>query len=376
MQPLLGRLEARLQLAALALQFATPALVPLGHEAQVGQLGRLGLERARDLLDLLGAVLDRLGRLALLLLELVQLALHLVTVALALLVLLLVRRELGRRRLELLAERDEPSVELLELALRRRARLAPLADLIAQRARAQLVVQVLGLDELVLQAQVAERLVLRSLEAALVPLQVLHAVGLLRPDLVGLVDVGRHLLEHRLVANRADDVLEVLEEALVVGVLGGRLGLEERDGLDLALQDEEAVVIEVDAALAQQRADLFVLDAPLVDVVVGGVVLAGGARHRELRARDDFERLVAAGWVEWCADLAEVDAHGARLDARVLLAVVDEDAELLGADLLGAEAEDEEQRVDHVRLARAVGPDDGVEALLNVFAYSIIMNTS
>ena len=47
------------------------------------------------------------------------------------------------------------------------------------------------------------------------------------------------------------DVLQVLEEAGLSLVLG--LGGHEGDLLDLALKDEEAVVVEVDALLLERR---------------------------------------------------------------------------------------------------------------------------
>ena len=47
----------------------------------------------------------------------------------------------------------------------------------------------------------------------------------------------------------------------------------------------------------------------------------------------------------------------------MLVAVVNENADFFGAQLLRTETEDEEQRVDDVRLAAAVGADHSIEAL-------------
>lgn len=47
----------------------------------------------------------------------------------------------------------------------------------------------------------------------------------------------------------------------------------------------------------------------------------------------------------------------------MLVTVVDEHAYLLGTNLLGSEAEDEEERIDDIGLARSIGANNGVEAL-------------
>ena len=48
----------------------------------------------------------------------------------------------------------------------------------------------------------------------------------------------------------------------------------------------------------------------------------------------------------------------------VLVGVVNEDPDFLGSNLGGAEAEDEEHRVDDVALAAAVRTNDGCEAFV------------
>ncbi len=57
-------------------------------------------------------------------------------------------------------------------------------------------------------------------------------------------------------------------------------------------------------------------------------------------------------------DELKVDGDGAAVDVGVVLRLVDEDGDALGADLLRPVAEHEEHRVDHVRFAAAVRADD------------------
>jgi hypothetical protein len=53
---------------------------------------------------------------------------------------------------------------------------------------------------------------------------------------------------------RPDNVLQVLEET--VFVLVRRLGLHLRNALNLALQDEEPLVLEIDASVLEEGGDL------------------------------------------------------------------------------------------------------------------------
>lgn len=176
--------------------------------------------------------------------------------------------------------------------------------------------------------------------------------ALLGERLDALVDESQRLL----VAAGADYVFEVLEQAALVG--RQRFRFHHRNGFDLALQNEEAIVVEIDAVRLEQLADLFEVDAPVVDGVERRVVLERGARDEECGAR-----LWGGGTVRRVDDRMEVDGHLAGADVRVGGGIVQQRAELLAADLLGAVAENEQHRIDDVGLAGAVGSDYGVEAL-------------
>jgi hypothetical protein len=52
----------------------------------------------------------------------------------------------------------------------------------------------------------------------------------------------------------SNDILKVLKESRFILILS--LGLHERDLLDLTLQDKEAIVLEIDALLAQKIAHI------------------------------------------------------------------------------------------------------------------------
>ena len=134
---------------------------------------------------------------------------------------------------------------------------------------------------------------------------------------------------------------------------GRRLGLHHRDLLHLALQDQEAVVVEVDAALAEQLGHIGEVARLAVDHVLGRVIAAGLARNLQAATRDHVEAAVLA-----VDDVLEVDSHTRILQRWVLLRGVDELGQLALPHLVRLEAEDEEHRIDHVRLAAAVGPDD------------------
>ena len=58
------------------------------------------------------------------------------------------------------------------------------------------------------------------------------------------------------------------------------------------LEDEEAVVVEVDALSAQQSRHDLELRAPAVDRVEGGVVSEGGARYNQLAVRHHLKVVV------------------------------------------------------------------------------------
>lgn len=65
-------------------------------------------------------------------------------------------------------------------------------------------------------------------------------------------------------------------------------------------------------------------------------------------------------------DFSEENCDTARVDIRMLVGVVNENAYLFSSDLLRSETEDKEERVDYVRFSTTVWSYNGVEALLCV----------
>ena len=93
------------------------------------------------------------------------------------------------------------------------------------------------------------------------------------------------------------------------------------------LQNQESVVVQVDALISECLGDLFVLDSPVLEGVEGAVVLVCRPRHGELGVGDDLKLLPAL--VE---DLLEVDSHLAAAHVAVGAGVVNEDGQLLGPE--------------------------------------------
>ena len=205
--------------------------------------------------------------------------------------------------------------------------------------------------ELVMVAQVLERLAAARLEVLELALHDLEALQLLGARLAGLVHGARMLLDRLLVPAGADDVLEVLEKALIVLRLA--LGRHLRNALDLALQDQEPLVVQVDPAPAEQRGDFGVVGPLPVDRVLRLVVAERGAGNHQGAVRHDAV-VVRARQVH---NVMEPDFDGAA--ARLLrpVAVVDQLAEPALAHLVCAPAKHKQERVDHIALPAAVGPD-------------------
>mmetsp|Transcript_75887 Transcript_75887/g.199864 ORF Transcript_75887/g.199864 Transcript_75887/m.199864 type:complete len:431 (+) Transcript_75887:2868-4160(+) len=199
----------------------------------------------------------------------------------------------------------------------------------------------------------------RPVEAVTLALGDAQAVQLLLPRLGELLDDTLHLGDGLDQAVGANDVFQILEQAVLM--LRQGLWLHQGDLLDLTLQDQEAVVLKVHASLAEQAVDLCEVAGLAVEIVLRLVVLEGLAGDGEQRALDDLVVLGPAAGVD---DILEGDRHlgapaigqGARL--------VDQFGHLVQAHLLRALAENEEQGVDGVGLAASVRADDGGEALV------------
>mmetsp|Transcript_60707 Transcript_60707/g.170075 ORF Transcript_60707/g.170075 Transcript_60707/m.170075 type:complete len:440 (+) Transcript_60707:2898-4217(+) len=184
-------------------------------------------------------------------------------------------------------------------------------------------------------------------------------IQLLLPLLGQLLDDALGLLDGLNQPVRADDVLEVLEEALLVG--GERLRLHEGDLLDLTLQDQEPVVLQVDPALLQKLRHLCEVAALAVDVVLRLVVLEGLSADRETRPLDDLVVLWAGAGVD---DVLEGHGHLGAPTVRQGPGGMDQLRHLVQTHLLCPLPEDEQKGVDGVGLAAAVRADDGGETFV------------
>lgn len=116
------------------------------------------------------------------------------------------------------------------------------------------------------------------LEGCLLALDDAETIHLLATLLIKPLDFHGGVLDRLLVFGGANDVLKILKKTVLMLVLS--LGLHERDGFDLALEDEETVVVEVDPLCLEQSNDLLAAAVGAVDRVLGGVVA-------ECRPRND-----------------------------------------------------------------------------------------
>mmetsp|Transcript_13647 Transcript_13647/g.28968 ORF Transcript_13647/g.28968 Transcript_13647/m.28968 type:complete len:296 (-) Transcript_13647:262-1149(-) len=158
-----------------------------------------------------------------------------------------------------------------------------------------------------------------------------------------------------------DDVLQVLQQSLVVFRFA--LGGHHADHLDLSLQDQEAVVVEIDALGSQEFGHLFERGVFAVDLILARVVATGHAAHDQFAPRHDLVIVVAVAGVD---DLGEVHADLGVLERIVLegVAAVDQFGHLVQPQFLGALAEDEEHGVDDIAFAGTVRTYHGGEAFV------------
>ena len=160
------------------------------------------------------------------------------------------------------------------------------------------------------------------------------------------------------------------------GVAHAALRRHERNLLDVALQDAEAVVVvQVDAVPEQQLAHLLALGALLAPLALGRALCDGVAQLGNVLAVLAYLALDAPREGELAPlhhitltvavdDQLKVDRDARKGHVGVLGGVMDEAKRILLAHVLGVEAEAEERRVDHVRLAAAIGADDARHALV------------
>jgi hypothetical protein len=119
--------------------------------------------------------------------------------------------------------------------------------------------------------------------------------------------------------------------------------------------------VQVDALGHEHALNFLERHGLAVEVVGGGGRLVGRARDDKVAVRHDGVVVRVRRVVD---DLVKVDGDAALLQVGVLARRVDELRQLLEADLRRALAEDEEERVNHVALARAVGPHHRRERLV------------
>mmetsp|Transcript_9903 Transcript_9903/g.32676 ORF Transcript_9903/g.32676 Transcript_9903/m.32676 type:complete len:247 (-) Transcript_9903:343-1083(-) len=146
--------------------------------------------------------------------------------------------------------------------------------------------------KVIVRPHVLLRLLLRARQSLALLLRRLESLQLLRAR-VAFDLQRRSLLRNRFnVLVRPDNVLQILQQTVLV--LRRCLWLHHRDLLDFALQNEEAIVVQVDAAEPQQLADLGERRLFAVDVVRRGVGLERRARDDDLGPRHLCERVAFA----------------------------------------------------------------------------------
>mmetsp|Transcript_24447 Transcript_24447/g.78893 ORF Transcript_24447/g.78893 Transcript_24447/m.78893 type:complete len:212 (+) Transcript_24447:1350-1985(+) len=189
--------------------------------------------------------------LALVLLQLlpraVELRDHPLVLALALLEGLFQLGQLSRALRRLLLLVTQLLAEGLDLGLRLRHNRVALRPVELVQRRPPLV-------QLRLCLEVHLRLGLARLQRLHLLLDRLERVEARGARLIERLHLHLRLTDRLLQLVRPDDVFEVLEEAVLVR--RRRLGLHHGNLLHLALQDEESVVVEVDATLLEQRCHL------------------------------------------------------------------------------------------------------------------------
>ena len=119
-------------------------------------------------------------------------------------------------------------------------------------------------------------------------------------------------------------------------------------------------MVYVDALVHEHFGHIFTFTLLAPDLIEGGgiFVLVDRPRHAELAVRHHVVLLAPVD------DLLEVDGDLGELHVGVGAAAVDHRGELGGSGLLGAEAEHEEHRVDHIGLATSIWADDTGKALV------------
>mmetsp|Transcript_120281 Transcript_120281/g.285795 ORF Transcript_120281/g.285795 Transcript_120281/m.285795 type:complete len:458 (+) Transcript_120281:2399-3772(+) len=275
-------------LLALKLLFASGCLFPKLFSILHELLGALLLllPHLRKLLELLLLERDVFGVLHVLALELLELLGFLLHLLLDLVVLLEVRIVLVLYRFHLFLKSFHLLLVLLHLALEYLVLFLEGAELRLAVAHLGLRQDALHLQALCLAGDPGLSLLAWAVQGLLLTLRDTQTIQLLLPLLRELFNRAFGLFDGLQQAIRADNVLEVLEQAIFMRRLS--LGLHERDLLDFALQNQETVVIQVHPALAEKSNDLGEVASLSIDVVLGLIVLERLAGHTEDGALDNF----------------------------------------------------------------------------------------
>mmetsp|Transcript_42415 Transcript_42415/g.62376 ORF Transcript_42415/g.62376 Transcript_42415/m.62376 type:complete len:518 (+) Transcript_42415:2399-3952(+) len=194
-------------------------------------------------------------------------------------------RVLTRDAFHLLAHLSKLLLLLRQLLFEFRLLFGLLAQLLARVLEVQLIKSSLFGDELPLLCHELLRLLLGTAEIATLLFHDFQLVHLLPALFIQHIHLLARLLDLLNELVGANDILEILEHASFVFIT--RLRRHERDELNLALQNEEPVVIEVDARLFEQVSHLFVVAAAAVDVILVRVVRKSRPGHLEFTSLDD-----------------------------------------------------------------------------------------
>ena len=109
----------------------------------------------------------------------------------------------------------------------------------------------------------------------------------------------------------------------------------------------------------QRKTHLLKMNSLVVHRVIRRVVPKRRPGHHKLRIRNRLERTVFL-----VNDLLKMHPDRAAVRVRMLRRTVQQNGQLLRANLLRSVAEHEEHRIDHVTLAASVGADNCREALV------------
>merc|ERR1719234_452047 len=210
----------------------------------------------------------------------------------------------------------------------------------------------------ILQPDEAQRLLHRALQLILLLLHQLHPVQLLSAQLTQLFHPLVQLLNGSLEPARPNNILQELQHPSII--LCQTFWFHQSYLLHLTLQDEEPIVVQVDALVHQQLGDIFRLASLVSNLVEGGrvLVLVNGPRHRKLTARNHVEILPSVN------DLLEVYSHLGELDVGEGAAAVDHGGKFGSSSLLCSEPKDKEHGVDHIGLSASIWTHNACEALV------------